>query len=114
MSDNIPETAADDVVDLDKARAARREAAGRGPIIRVGGVEYELPAEMPFSVLEPLRGMANEETAAAAMVDMTRALLGEHYEAIRDAGLSTEDLNVLIEGVMAKYGVQRPLASSVS
>lgn len=102
------------MIDLDAARAARKEANGEGPVVRFGGQDYELPAELPFAVLEAMRGLQNEETAAASIVEMTEALLGPHYAAIRAAGLSVDDMNELVGGVLTEYGVDRPLPSSAS
>lgn len=94
------------MIDLDKAKAARAEAAGTGPIVKVGGVEYQLPAEMPFGVLAAFRGLASgkEDEAAGALVDAAEAILGEHYPAIRPQ-LSLADLDALITGVLEEYGV---------
>jgi hypothetical protein len=46
-----------DVIDLDAARAARREAQTRQPRVRLNGVDYPLPVEFPIDVLTPLLGV---------------------------------------------------------
>lgn len=101
-------------IDLDAKRAARREAQGVGPEVIFGGVTYELPAELPFGVLEAFRAFAKEETAPSALADVAQALLGEHYEAFKASKPSVADLNELIGGVMQEYGVADPLDSSAS
>lgn len=106
------------MIDLDKARAARMEAKGTGPVIKLGGEEYQLPVEMPYSVLEAMAPLADDNpednAAPGALTGLAKALLGEHYEAIAPQ-LSVDDLNALIEGVMEEYGVaDGPLASSAS
>lgn len=102
------------MIDLDKKRAARRETQGEGPKVTIGGNTYELATELPFDAIEAMEGLQSEETAAVALVRLTRALLGEHYEAIRAAGLSVDDLNELIGALMSEYGVERPLPSAAS
>lgn len=106
------------MIDLDAARskreAARREADGKGPIVKFGGGEYELAPELPYSVLEALRGLTVEETAAASLANMTEGMLGEHYAAFVATSPSMEDVNELVGGVMEEYGLASPLASSVS
>lgn len=102
-------------VDLDKARAARREAKGAGPEIIFGGITYELQPELPFGVLEGMRQMAaGEEHGPGALVSIAEALLGEHYEAWKATQPSIDDLNDLIGGVMEEYGIEAPLDSSTS
>lgn len=103
------------MIDLDAMRAARRATKGKGPEVVTGGETYELAPEMPFAVIEAMAGLADEKTAAGALVDMARALFGEHYEAVR-SGLSMEDINELVGSVMGEYGVSNaaPLPSTAS
>lgn len=101
------------VIDLDQARltreAARREAKSEGPRVKFGGEEYELAPELAYGVLEALRGITVAETAAAALTQMTEALLGEHYEAFKLSNPSVEDVNELVSGAMGAYGLENPL-----
>lgn len=101
-------------IDLDKGRAARREAKGEGPVVTFCGKDYRLPVEMPIGVLEAFHLMSNEDTAAGALSVIASALLGEHYEPMKKDGLSVDDLNDLIGGIMGEYGVSNPLPSSTS
>jgi hypothetical protein len=106
------------MIDLDKSRAARAEAKGIGPVVKIGGKDYQLAAEMPYSVLEamaPLGETENSDAAApGALTAIAQALLGEHYGVIAPQ-LSVDDLNELISGVMEEYGVSEgPLASTAS
>jgi hypothetical protein len=103
-------------IDLDAARAARREAKGEGPRVIFGGISYELSPELPFGVLEAMRELMSDdnEKAPGALVDLTRALLGEHYDAFKATQPTVDDLNELIGGVMEEYGVESPLPSSGS
>lgn len=103
--------------DLDKARAARREKLGEGPKVVIGGEEYELAVEMPYDVLEAMRGMANELTAPTAIVDTVKALLGEEghkaFLALKPPP-TVDDCMELVDALMGEYGVDAPLTSSAS
>lgn len=102
-------------IDLDKARAARREELGSGPVVIFGGQEHELSPELPFGVLDAMRGLTlGDDHAPGALHDVAKALLGEHFEAFLATHPSVEDLNELIGGVMEEYGVKAPLDSSGS
>lgn len=101
------------MIDIDKKRAARREAKGEGPELMIGGNTYQLAPELPFGVLEAMAGLQDEDTAAAAMVDLTKALLGEHYAAILPS-LTVDDVNDIVADVMEEYGLERPLPSPAS
>ena len=106
------------MIDLDQAKqtreAARREAKQVGPVVKFGGHEYELAAELPYGVLEALRGISNPDTAAGALSLMTEALLGAHYEEFKTSNPSVEDVNALVTGAMGAYGIDSPLESSTS
>lgn len=103
------------MIDLDKAReareAARREANEVGPKVKFGGNEYELSPELPYGVLEALRGIGKPETAAAALAEMAEALLGEHYADFQASSPTIEDINELINGTMEAFGLDSPLES---
>lgn len=100
-------------IDLDKARAARREKNGEGPKVIFGGMTYELSPEIPFGVLEAFRGISEDPSALA---DVAKALLGKHYAAFlnSDPPPTLEDFNELIGGVLGEYGVSSPLVPSPS
>lgn len=101
------------MIDLDKSRAARREAKGEGPVVTLEGKEYKLPVELPFEALEALRGMNDPSTAAGSLVDFTEAMLGKSYAGMKGK-LSFDDLESLVEGVLEEYGISSPLDSSAS
>lgn len=99
-------------INLDAARAARLGAKKKGPKVVYEGKTYVLAPELPFSVLEMFVDLVDENAAGPAIVKIARTLLGEHAEAF--SNMSTEDLNVLLEGIMAEYGVTAPLPSTAS
>jgi hypothetical protein len=96
-------------VDLDAARAARREAKGEDIIVRFGGNDFTMPPELPFEVVEVLGDIrdAGEDAPrmANAIFQMFQILLGDQFETFKAARPSMDDLNAMLEGVMAEYGV---------
>ena len=102
-------------IDLDKSRAARREARGEGPKVTFEEVTYELSPELPIDALEAFRGLQSQDPSA--LVDLAKALLGKHYPQFTtnaEEPITLEDLNELIGGIMGEYGVAAPLDSSAS
>lgn len=105
------------LIDLDAARAAEKEVKKDGPVVRFGGKDYVLPARLPFAVLEAFRGVDVKATQPSALAAITVALMGEdNIEQMKADGLSIEDMDPLITGVLQEYGVggQTPLPSSIS
>lgn len=100
------------MIDLDKTRAERREAKGKGPVVRLGGKDYELAPEISFSVIEGLAKMESGD-ATGGLVDVAHSLFGEHYAAIT-ADLAVDDFNELLAKVLEEYGVAAPLPSTAS
>lgn len=99
-------------IDLDAARAARREAAGEAPVIVIGGQEVELPAEIPFEAAAQMGAMAKAVEAKDndALTDYfgawLRTLLGDAYDAFMAARPSVNDLMALSEGLVKAYGFE--------
>lgn len=87
------------VIDLDAARAARAEALGEPLVVRFGGEEFTLPAEVPYDYLALL---ASGDPRAAI-----NALLGE-AEAPRfwQQRPSVGDMRVLMEGIEEAAGLK--------
>lgn len=97
-------------IDLDAARAARREAATEPIIVTLEGDDFVMPAEMPFEVVEklgPLRDAGdNAPEAAGALLDLFKALIGDdNFTRFMGHKPSLDDLKALLEGVLAEYGV---------
>lgn len=101
-----------EVIDLDSIGAARREAIKDRPVVKFGGEEFQLPAEMPFAVIEAVGrlqpnedGEVDNQALAAGMADIARALFGAKYRKFLDLGPSTEDLTSLLSNIAPAYGL---------
>lgn len=110
--------------DIDAARAARREAIGKGPEVTFGGQTYELATELSLEVMEALGPIVEAQKLGAeggpemirATLGFLRVLLGDEvYAAFRalDPPPTLQDMNVLIgtadtPGILADYGLQNP------
>lgn len=95
-------------IDLDAAKAARREAKAESLAVIFGGTEYALPEELPFEVVEKLAELAdaqgNNAQVARVIMDIVRLLLGNRIDEFMAQSPSMADLEVLFEGAMAEYG----------
>lgn len=99
-------------IDLDAARAARREATQEAPVIALGGQDFVLPIELPFEVADLLGQMAvakergDQGGQAVAVVQMVRLLLGEGFDEFMKQNPSLDDLLALMDGMTRAYGVE--------
>ena len=95
-----------EALDLDAARAARREALGETPQIRLGGVTYDLPVEIPYRVAELMVEVSTKSEAESGSVisDIIRILFGDRTDEFM-AQASVQDVGVLFERLVALYGV---------
>ena len=98
-------------IDLDALAAARREAAGEAPVVRFRGREFEMPAELPFTIVEAvgkINSAEDEKTknarTAEMLGDVARSLFGDRYQEFIDLRPSTNDIGVLLEKVTDEYG----------
>lgn len=108
-------------IDLDAARAARRETSGTGPTATLGGEEFVFPVEVPFAAAQILGDVATAQEAGdvakvmGAVVSFLEALLGpEDYARFREHRPSLQDLMSLIEGLSKAYGFGDPGESPAS
>jgi hypothetical protein len=98
------------MIDLDAAKAARREAAGEHPEpIRFGGDTFELPVELPFEVGHRLLSLLENIAAGSSAVfedvmGVLEPLLGEGYPAFMAHGPSMPDIMELLTGLPREYG----------
>lgn len=110
-------------IDLDAARAARREAAGEAPVLTVGKKDYPLAVELPASLISDMaiiagapESGATSEQQAQVMVALERvaaAMLGDAWDKVRPQ-LSVDDLMTMLEQVAPVYGFESPGESSAS
>lgn len=98
-------------IDLDAARAARREASGEpAPTIFFSEKEFTLPLEIPFEVAERMGKMGaaaesnNNLEVADGFRDVLRLLLGEQFDEFMSFRPSAQDLMALVDGVVKAYG----------
>jgi hypothetical protein len=99
----------DSTIDMDAARAARREAEKVTPTVRFGGQSFVLPVELPVGVLRVARDLT-KGTSITEMADVTmemaRVLLGdEQYARFENVHPSFEDLDFFLRHTLATYGV---------
>lgn len=88
------------VIDLDAARAARAEANAEPPVVRFGGVDYTLPVELPWAMVEAAAG-----GDANGLVSAVKLLLGNQWAAFDAHSPSVADMRTLIEHVATLYGI---------
>lgn len=98
------------VIDLDAARAARAETRGEPIVVRLGGKDYPLPAELPADVVTSF-GMVMRGDVAA-LNDALVSLFGPELPAIKAVGLSWEDEKLLLEQTLELYGFDLPESSA--
>lgn len=94
--------------DLDAAREARVEKLGER-FFMYRGERFDLPEELPYTVVEPI-GMLVENEAnilalRATMVELLGPETHERFEAMRP---SLPDLNDLVEYLFIEYGLGKP------
>lgn len=98
------------VLDLDAARQARLEKKGPPPVIRQGGKDWTLPAELPADVVTGF-GMA-QRGDISGLDSALASLFGDQYDAFKAEGLSWPDEQALLEGVLELYGFDLPGSSA--
>lgn len=91
-------TPPDRIYDLDQARVARAEKRGKPAVIRLGGVDFTLPMEMPFDVAE----IAAEDGSPRAILT---ALLGDAAEEFFALRLSVDDMEESVAAALEVYGL---------
>lgn len=89
------------VIDLDAARAARAEANKSAPVVKFGGVEYTLPVELPWRIVE---AASTQDTVQ--IVNAIKELLGDQWESFEANGVSAADMTVLVEQIASIYAVE--------
>lgn len=99
-------------IDLDAARAARREAQGEAPVVVIDGKELKLPVELPFEVAEGLSAFSDEAIrldpagSATALHRVLGLLLGPAHDEFMAASPSINDVMMLLDGLVKSYGLE--------
>lgn len=107
----MPET-----INLDAARAARREKSKTEPKVVFGKKTFTLPVEIPFAAVEQLGKLdPNDPTTSSEIVSRFIAILfGDQYEDFERLQPSTEDIQFLMEALASSYGFESPGESQAS
>lgn len=100
-------------MNLDEARAARREAEKEAPTVTVNGETFTLPVELPLAVTLHLNDLSEaqegkDNTAALdAVGGVLRALFGKDYEKFMQVSqLAMDDMEDLLNGIVKEYGFE--------
>ena len=94
------------MIDVDAAKAARREALAIKPSVKIDGKEYELPVELSITSLDLLDSLGSKNDFA--LIDKILPLLfGKNAKEVRDA-VSVQDFFMIVAGLLAEYGISRP------
>jgi hypothetical protein len=102
-------------LDLDAARA--EATGGRDPIIAtIQRIEVVMPAEPPASLLVAVEeiGDGSGPDAVKAILRCTRALVGDQFNNLLDAGLTAGDMQRLVRAYMGAVTLPPPQASADS
>lgn len=105
------------LIDLDAARAARREKAGDPVRFRFAGETFEFPLELPLAsdtvVQEAREDKWSDERFLRAWL---QAVLGDSFDRLIVLGVTREDLGELFDQAMRHFktsmGESAPSASS--
>lgn len=92
-------------IDLDAARAARREASGEAPVIVFGGKEFTLPVELPLEAAEVINKITSSANGTE-ISDVFKVLLGDRYQEFRELGPSVPDVLAFFDEIAPAYGVK--------
>lgn len=75
------------------------------PTVTFRGVVYDLPADLPYSLLRTLSGDDVSLTDPAVIERVLRPLFGPQWDAFVEAGPGLRDLMKIADYVMTAYGL---------
>lgn len=103
-------------INLDAARAARREKSKKEPKVVFGKKTFVLPVEIPFAAVEQLGKLdvSDPSTSSQVISRFIEILFGDQYEAFTKLQPSTEDIEYLMEALAKAYGFESPGESQAS
>jgi hypothetical protein len=88
------------VIDVDAHRAARQAKLGPAPVVHVGGRDFELPLELPASVIYAFGAVSTGDLSQ--IEHGMRELFGENYDTIRELTPAWADQEYLLEAVLVE------------
>lgn len=93
-------------LNLDAARAARREAAGEPVSFVLGGETFDLPVEMPLEALDYVAQLPTADNAAVLLAPLLRAMIGEdEWPRFMAQKPTLDDMLALSDHLWTEYGV---------
>lgn len=90
----------DRIIDLDSARAARAEANKDVPVIKFNNKNYNLPIELPFSIVE-----AASTQNPTEIINAIKKLFGSEWVEL-EKDFSMADMTFLLENIVKIYAVE--------
>lgn len=101
-------------IDLDAARQAREEVAAERFFV-FHDQRFDLPADLPYDVLEGIGRLAVNEADLGAITAVMVALLGEEdHERFRSLRPSLADLNDLVAAMFVEYNLGQSAAAAAA
>ena len=93
-------------INLDAARAARRETLGESPCVVFGGKKFDLEPELPFALVDALLDAGDDEIAKVVIVKaMAQAMFGKKYDAFMKLNPTMPDIQELVIQITPLYGL---------
>jgi len=94
------------MIDADSARAARREALGHSPSVKLGGKTYKLPVELSIETVELLDSVTEPDVNEWEVVQKVMPLLfGKKAEEVQKEA-SLGDIFFIFRNLLKEYGLQ--------
>lgn len=94
-------------INLDAARAARRETKKTEPKVVFHDKTFTLPIEMPFAVVEHLGKLNPEDPGASSgvILEFVKELFGDQFDDFRRLQPSANDIEALMDALNDVYGL---------
>jgi hypothetical protein len=93
------------MIDLDAARAARREALGIHPSVKIDGKTYDLPLELSIETVDLLESFGSNGNDYENVKALLPRLFGDQAEELRGS-LSIADAFEVFGGLLGEYGIK--------
>lgn len=99
------------VIDLDSQRAARQEKTGKGPLVKLGGKDYDLPSELPYEVAKKMAmisSTSDDIEKLTALDGVLEELFGGRVGEFKKENPTIPDVEYFIANVLKAYGAEIP------